>query len=216
MKTIITVLILLAASSVAFAQSNDDVCHVYVVDVAVSSKALDNFRETGNPEADAKTLSAGQTLFPEFRTSFQEENLTTKHYPFPNSKLIITASVYYTDESMPSYGNGKYDVNDQSILIGIIVSKKAQESALTASTPNSAITEVTYDEWTNKVRAKQYVKVRGRLYLVGIECDCAAKRKPKWKRMAKPNNSFNSTALSLPFMMLVRYIAGCRSRRAAD
>jgi hypothetical protein len=179
MKIILAIITLLVASSVTFAQSNEDVCHVYLVDVAVSSKALDNFRETGNPEADAKALSAGQTLFPEFRTSFQEEQLTTKHYPFPSSKLIITASVYYTDESMPSYGNGKYDVNDQSMLIGIMVSKKAQESALTASTPNSAIVEVTYDEWTNKVRAKQYVKVGGLLYLVGIECDCAAKRKSK-------------------------------------
>lgn len=179
MKIIIAVLILLAASSVAFAQSNEDVCHVYVVDVAVAGKALNNFRETGNLEADTKALMAGQTFFSAFRTSFQEEQLTTKHYPFPTSKLTITASVYYTDESMPSYGNGKYDVNGQSMLIGIVVSKKAQESALADSTPNSAITEVTYDEWTNKVRAKQYVKVRGRSYLIGIECDCAVKRKPK-------------------------------------
>jgi hypothetical protein len=32
---------------------------------------------------------------------------------------------------------------------------------------------------------------------------------------APPNNSFNPTALSVPFMMLVRYIAGCRYCRAA-
>jgi hypothetical protein len=179
MQIIIAVLILLVASSSGFAQSNEDVCHVYVVDVAEASNALDNFRETGNPETDAKALSAGQTLFPEFRTSFREEQLTTKYYPFPNSKLTITASIYYTDESMASYGDGKYDVKDQSMLIGIVVSKKAQESAITASTPNSAITEVTYDEWTNKVRAKQYVKVGRGVYLIGLECDCAAKRKPR-------------------------------------
>jgi hypothetical protein len=179
MKTIVVLVILLTASNLASAQSTNDQCHVYVVDIAASRKAFDDLRETGDADADAKKLLVGQTTFPVFMTSFQEEQLTTKHYRFPHSKLIITASVYYTDESMPSYGNGKYDVNDQSMLIGILVSTKALKSAVSSSTPKSALAETTYDEWTNKVRAKQYVRIRGRSFLIGIECDCAAKRKPR-------------------------------------
>ena len=182
LKTIaVALLTLLALSSVAVAQSTEDVCHVYVVDGAKARRALENFRETGDEEADARAFarasSVGQTLFPEFRTSFAEERLTTNHYPFPGSKLVITASVYYTDESMASSGRGNIEVNDQSMMVGISVSNKAQKSAVFSSTLNAAVTEVTYDEYTNKVRAKQYVKVRGRSYLVGIECDCMAKRK---------------------------------------
>ena len=159
-----------------FGHIKEDTCHVYVVDVKAAAKALDNFKETGNEEADAKALSVGQTVFPEFRTSFIEEKLTTKHYDFPGHKFIITASVYYTDESMASVGNREIEVNDQSILIGVAVAPKAQLSALSSSTSNSAITEVTYDEYTNVIRAKQYVTVRGRSYLVGIQCNC---RSPK-------------------------------------
>lgn len=172
---------LLTVPSLAVAQSTGDVCHVYVVDGAKATRALENFRETGDEEADrrsyARATSAGQTLFNEFRTTFEEERLTTKHYPFPGSKLVITASVYYTDESMASAGHGNIEVNDQSMTVGISVSNKAAKSALASATPNAAVTEVTYDEHTNKVRAKQYVRVRGRSYLVGIECDCMAKRR---------------------------------------
>jgi hypothetical protein len=178
MKVVIGCLILVAASATASAQSSDDLCHVYIVDVRTAQRAFDNFHEQGNAEANAKQLSMGETRFPAFRTSFQEETLTTRHYSFPHSKLVITASVYYTDESMSSYPNGKYDVSDQSILLGIAVSNKARKSALTDSALKSAMAEATYDEGTNKVRAKQYVNVRGRSYLIGIECDCARKRIP--------------------------------------
>src|SRR5690349_8520945 len=87
MKIIIVILILLAASTMTFAQSKYDVCQVYVVDVAAARKAFDNFHERDDAEAYARTSSVGQTLFPPFRTTFQEEELTTKHYRFPHSKL---------------------------------------------------------------------------------------------------------------------------------
>jgi hypothetical protein len=73
----------------------------------------------------------------------------------------------------------KYKINDQSMLIGIMVSSKAEESALSAATPNASVTEVTYDEYTNNVRTKQYVSVGGRKYLLGLQCDCLANGKTK-------------------------------------
>ena len=37
---------------------------------------------------------------------------------------------------------------------------------------NMAVAEVAYNEQTNVVRAKQRLKVGGRVYLVGVECRC--------------------------------------------
>ena len=154
------------------AQTARDACHVYVVDVARARRALE---EDDNEAAVLKARATAETIFPEFFPTIGEEELTTKHYSFPGTKLVITASVFYTDESMASAGeeSGSYS---ESMLVGIAVSRQRKASALNAENGN-AITELTYDQHTNKVRAKQYVTVRGRLYLVGIECDCMAEKK---------------------------------------
>jgi hypothetical protein len=163
MKRIIIVeLILLFATSLAAAQTRSDFCHVYVVDVAKATKAAESFRESGKAVVDAKVLSAGQTVFPEFGPVMGEEELTTKTYRFPGSDLTITASVYYTDESMASIHGA------DSMLVGIIVSPRAQKDAIAAE--NNAVSEITYGDNVDTVRAKKYLKVKGRLYLVGIEC----------------------------------------------
>jgi hypothetical protein len=178
-KTLLAAFMLASLATASAAQSTEDACHVYVVDVVKARRAFENFKETGNKEADAKALSAGQTVFPEFYTSFGEEELTTKHYTFPGSKLIITASVYYTDESMASHSVGVYQLNDQSMVIGVLFSSKAQPSAIGDTSGDAAIAEVTYDQYTNKVRAKKYVRVAGRNYLLGIECDCMTEKRGK-------------------------------------
>ncbi len=162
MKRIITVLTVLIATSLAGAQTRSDVCHVYVVDVAKATKAARSFRESGDAKADAKALAVGQTVLPEFRPVIGEEELTTKTYRFPGSNLIITASVYYTDESMASVHG------TDSMLVGIVVSPRAQTDAISAE--NNAVAEVTYGDNVDTVRAKKYLKIKGRLYLVGIEC----------------------------------------------
>jgi hypothetical protein len=180
-KIILASCLLIASAVDVLAQTVKDTCHVYVVDVAKASRALDDFRETGNKEADAKALAVGQTIFPEFSPLVGEEELTTKHYPFPGSKLVITASVYYTDESMASQGQGEFVSHSESMLIGVTVSARAKPDAITASAGESAIAEVTYDQYTNKVRAKKYIRVNGRSYLVGIECDCMTERLSKQK-----------------------------------
>jgi hypothetical protein len=169
-RLILTSLLILLLTSIAVAQNQGDRCHVYVVDVEKARKAFDNFRETGDAKADAKALSAGQIVFPEFRTVIGEEKLTTKSYPFPESKLIITASVFYTDESMASSDGA------DSMLLGIVVSPKAEKDAL--SLENNTVAEVTLND-RDTVRAKKYVKVNGRLYLVGIECRFKERKESK-------------------------------------
>lgn len=155
----------------AEAQDRSDRCHVYVVDVAKARKASENFRDTGNAEADAKALSVGQIVFSEFRPVSGEEELTTKTYRFPGSSLIITSSVYYTDESMASAEGS------DSMLVGIVVSSKPQRDAIAAE--NNAVSEVTRNGDLDTVRAKKYMRVNGRLYLVGIECQCKERTNSK-------------------------------------
>ena len=159
--------LILFLSGVVVAQSQGDLCHVYVVDVEKGQKALDNFQETGNAAAVAKALSVGETVFPEFRTTLGEEKRTTKTYPFPGSKMFITASVFYTDESMASSEGA------DSMWLGIVISSKPQKDAL--SSENNSVAEITLND-RDTVRAKKYEKVNGRLYLVGIECRAKEKK----------------------------------------
>jgi hypothetical protein len=160
-RVVFAKLVILLMLGTASAQSQRDVCHVYVLDVDKAKKAIESFTETGNAAADAKALSAGQTLFPEFYPVRGEEELTTKTYRFPGAPLMIIASVYYTDESMASAEGS------DSMTISVAVAPKALTNALTAE--NNAAAEVT-SEKVDTVRAKKYLRVNGLLYLLGIEC----------------------------------------------
>src|SRR5437773_5072687 len=166
---IIAKLIVLLLVSIAGAQTRGDTCHVYVVDVAKARKAAESFPGTGNAQAKVKALSETQTVFPEFRTEVAEEKLTTKTYPFPGNDLNIRASVFYTDESMAS-AEGR-----DSMLVAIVASSKVQQDALSAE--NNAVSEVTYNDNLDTVRAKKFVTAKGRLYLIGIECHCKERKK---------------------------------------
>ena len=50
--------------------------------------------------------------------------------------------------------------------------KRIVLASVIAPAEKSAVAEVTLNAQTDTVRAKQYVKVNGRLYLIGIECGC--------------------------------------------
>ena len=139
-----------------------DVCHVYVVDIAKARQGFNEYSNTGNTEA----MAAAQTTFPEFRTVIGEEELTTKTFPFPNSRLTITASIYYTDESMASSNSSS------SMLVGVVVSSTAQRDALSAA--DNAVSESTLKD-VDTVRVKKYLNVNSRLYLVGVECKSGRK-----------------------------------------
>ena len=156
MRSVLLILLMALLGTPVLAQEQSDVCHVYLVDVAKAQAAFDS--------GDEKRMAAAQVVFPEFKPTTGEEELTTKTYRFPNSKVIITASVFYTDESIVSATGA------DSILVAIVVSAKPQQNAITAS--GNAVAEVGYTNNPNTVRAKKYTKVNGRFYIVGIECRC--------------------------------------------
>lgn len=143
--------------------NSGDFCHVYLVD-KWKARELDDARlnaKYSNAFSLMKESFEIQTEFPEFQTNIGEEILTTKTFPFPNSKSVITASVYYTDESMAS----KKGVD--SMLVGIVVAPMALEDALAAE--NNVFAEITFYD-RDMIRVKQNVKVKAREYLLGMEC----------------------------------------------
>lgn len=114
----------------AAAQTGADGCHVYVLDLAKSARALRAADKAEREGAVAMALSAAQTIFPAFQPTIGEEELTTRHYSFPGSKLVITASVYYADESMASHGEEADSSRNDSILVGIVVASRGKASAI--------------------------------------------------------------------------------------
>jgi hypothetical protein len=158
-KLCLVALIMTLFSGATLAQNKGDACHVYVVDVKAAEKAYASLSPTASQEEQSKALSSVMKILGEFKAVVGEEELTTKSYPFPESKLVVTASVFYTDESMPG----------DSMMLGIVVSDRALKDALSA--PNNAVAEVTYDGNTKIVRARKYVDVNGRSFLIGLQCN---------------------------------------------
>ncbi|MEW5980283.1 MAG: hypothetical protein AB1898_31205 [Acidobacteriota bacterium] len=160
---------------IATAQTNPDdqahKCHVYLVDLAAMKKAFESYEENRDEDAFKEGATKAQRISPEFAPRIGEEQLTTRHYDFPESELKITASVYYTDESMAS-AEGQ-----DSMAIGVTLNEEKLESALDGD-PTNAIAEVTLNDHTDTLRAKQYVEVKGRQYLLGIECRCKTRATP--------------------------------------
>lgn len=155
-------LLLLTVVQSAKGQSVSDSCHVYSVDVLTARKALERFESTGDDEKDRKALEAGTTILGNFSAKVGEEVLTTKTYRLPRSRLIVTASVFYTDESM-AWPGGR-----DSILLGLAISEKAQADATAAL--NNAVAEVAYGDHFAAIRVKRFAMIEGRRLLVGLEC----------------------------------------------
>jgi hypothetical protein len=160
MRSVLLTLFTLLLGMSSLVQAQSDICHVYVVDIAKAQAAHDS--------ADEKLMAGAQVVFPDFKPTIAEEELTTKTYQFPKSKSVITASVFYTDESIVSATGA------DSILVAVVVSAKAQQNAIMAT--GNAVAEVGYTLNRNTVRAKKYTMVDGRFYVVGIECRCNEKR----------------------------------------
>jgi hypothetical protein len=146
--------LLISFSGFAAGQSGADACHVYLVDVKGAEKAYQSLSPNATAADQTKALSSVMKILGEFSTKVGEEELTTKSYPFPDSKLVITASVFYTDESMPA----------DSVILAIAVSDKAMKDALQA--PNNAVAEVNYADSTKIVRVRKY--------LIGLQCNSKA------------------------------------------
>jgi hypothetical protein len=158
-------LILFCAPALAAGQTLSDYCHVYLIDIKMAEKAAQKY-PTGDNQEDAKLLTSGISIVGRFSPKISEEKLTTRTYKLPGADQIITASVFYTDESMDSTRSNTVN----SMLVGIAVSKKALEGAFEAQ--NNAVAEITYAEHTDTIRVKTQAQVQGRQYLVGLECRC--------------------------------------------
>jgi hypothetical protein len=159
------ILILFCAPTLALCQNLSDYCHVYLIDMKVAEKAIQKY-PTGDDREDARLLASGVTIVGRFAPKIYEEELTTRTYRLPGSNQIITASVFYTDESMES----TLSKTVNSMLVGVAVSNKAQDSAFEVQ--NNAVAEVTYTDHTDTIRVKIQALARGRRYLVGLECRC--------------------------------------------
>jgi hypothetical protein len=153
---------LVLTSLIANAQGTPDACHVYLIDQKVAERALDKIIESKNKEEQVALLSAGVTILGKFSTVHGEEELTTKAFRIPKSKLFVTASVYYTDEVLPT----KYGA---SITLALSVATKPQKNAM-ASLNNTSM-EVPDSVDLDIFRVKQNIRVNGRLYLLGLQCD---------------------------------------------
>jgi hypothetical protein len=162
-KLILSIILLLMAAASALAQPKGDACHVYLIDSEAAQNAAEAYERATTDEQRARAVSGGVKVLGEFPAKVGEEELTTKTFAFPGSNLVITASVFYTDEMMRSA------TSSDSMLLGIAVADRAQENALIA--PGNAVAEVTLNEGTDAVRVKTNVQVKGRSFLVGLQCN---------------------------------------------
>src|SRR5262249_28327758 len=145
-------------------QPEGDLCHVYVVDVTRAKRALRKYKSEDKIDYNDKELEAGTTDFPAFETEVSEEVATTKHYRIPKTNVFISATVYYTDESMESKINDS-ESTSESMILGIVVGGRKVANAI-ALEANNAVAEAPYLDAIGKVRVKQYVTVNKRKYLV--------------------------------------------------
>ncbi|MDX6694031.1 MAG: hypothetical protein QOF02_1634 [Blastocatellia bacterium] len=156
-------LMLLTFSQMVVAQSSADACHVYLIDNELAQKAMETYdKATTEQEREKASANGWVRILGEFSPQVGEEELTTRSFNLPGSKSVITASVFYTDEMMPSATGAN------SMLLGIVIADKPQANALFA--PHNAVAEVTYNQYTDTVRVKTTIKIGGRDFLVGLQC----------------------------------------------
>lgn len=134
-----------------------DGCHVYVIDYAAAEKA--------GPEGclkDKDESKCGVTIFPEFKPEIGEEISTTKTYPFPKLKFIITAKILFTDEMLSSAKGS------DSLMMSISVAPRELRDEF--SDENSAVAEFSLADMADAMRVKRIFRLQGKRYFVGLEC----------------------------------------------
>jgi hypothetical protein len=114
-------------------------CEIYVADI--SSKRI------------LKTV--------QFSPLTGEEELTNRVFRIPGTRMMVTASVFYTDESMAS------NAGQDSIKLGLAVSKRSWPQAF--ASPNNAVTEVTLHSF-DTARVETNIRSGSSRLLVGMEC----------------------------------------------
>ncbi|MBL8149156.1 MAG: hypothetical protein JNN15_04430 [Blastocatellia bacterium] len=171
MKWLLALAFLLCFSTSIAAQTYSDDCEVYLVDKKEAEKLLKLLESGASEQEMAKQGAKSTIILGKFSTTIGEEELTTKSYKFPGTKLFVTASVFYTDESMASEGTSS------SMLVGIVLGPREYPDATLA--PNNSMAEVSQRDESFSVRVKRNLTVNQKDYLIGLECKCKRKDTPK-------------------------------------
>jgi hypothetical protein len=90
-----------------------------------------------------------------------EEELTNQVLRIPGTTLVVTASVFYTDESMAS------KAGRDSMQLAVAVSNHGLSGAFARA--NNAVTEITLSTF-DTARVETNVRSGSRKLLVGMEC----------------------------------------------
>jgi hypothetical protein len=142
----VATLFLLAGACLAQTAVSDR-CHVYVASV------------TGKKPADAKF--SNPTELGAFDTKAGEEELTTRTYRLPNTKLFVIASVWYTDESLASTKGA------DSISLQLMIAKRPTRNVLRSLVyADAEVPVVGFDVG----RVTTFVKTGKRTRIVIMEC----------------------------------------------
>ena len=121
--------------------------------------------QSGNPDrcevalADIQTQKS--TELGTFATVIAEEELTTRAFQLPGTKLYVVASVFYTDESMAS------ERGADSVSLELTLSRGRKRDVLHSL--NWAEAEMPLNGF-DVGRVSMMVRVNGRLKMVMMEC----------------------------------------------
>ena len=143
-------------ANAVFAQNNPDSCEVYLVDRQAAGKVFETLTAAKTREEAEEIMNSAVKVLGKFTREVGEEVLTSRTFSIPNSRLNATASVMYTDEFQ------------ERMLLGIAVSKEAKRNAL--DDLDSAVAEVSYSDKPYSLRVKQFIKLGGRPFTVGVFC----------------------------------------------
>ena len=148
-----------------------DQCYVYAVDPERGRKwyeEVDLAEFQAMPEEEQKAVASQfEKHFEPFSPDDEEEDLTTKHYQLSFGEGVITASVYYTDESMA------VEIGDRSAAIDtmmLCVVLGEEEYANACEAPGGAVAE-TAEGYTLKNRVMKRAELNGRNYVIGMVCE---------------------------------------------
>jgi len=156
-SVVVLSIVLLVSSVNSFAQHVAKGCHVYTVDTAAAEKMMERVNECEKIPA-----KCGVVEFPAFIPVIGEEEFTTRTYKFPWSPLTITASLFFTDESLAS------SKGSDSVVMTITLARTWPKEV--QADENSAQAEFSLTSNADAIRVKRYYRVQGKQYLVGLEC----------------------------------------------
>jgi hypothetical protein len=118
-----------------------------------------------------------------FDATVGEEELTTRSYKIPGIQQTVTASVFYTDESIGiEYG-------DSSAILGLSVGKKAVKNAIEAKDASLGEADISSQFGLVKIRIAKRIQSDGKDLSIQLEC-----------KEQKQDNADNTDAAMIPLL----------------